>query len=81
MQDGTRNNQDLVDLWNNSTELQRWVIFLLCWLEMQKKTKMFWVVFISIVGGCLLFAVSRDPITAAVAFVIGLGVGSLFILR
>lgn len=73
--------KELIDLWDNCSEGQRWVIYFLCWLEMQKKSKIFWVFLITAAGGSLLYAVSRDPIATAIALAIGLSVGLLFILR
>ena len=73
--------KDLIDLWNRCSEGQRWVIFILCWLEMQKKTRVFWVFVVALVGGSLALAISRDPIAAAIALVVGLAIGTLFILQ
>ena len=73
--------KDLFDLWERCSEGQRWFIFLLCWLEMQKKTRVFWVFVVALVGGPLALAISRDPIAAAIALVVGLAIGMLFILQ
>ena len=73
--------QELIDLWDRCSEGQRWFIFILCWLEMQKKTKLFWLFMVTAVSGSLIYAVSRDPIATGIALAVGLSVGLLFILR
>lgn len=74
-------NEELLDLWENSTESQRWVIFILCWLEMQKKTKLFWLFISTAVASLIVFAIFRDPVATGLSLVAGLAIGWLIFWR
>jgi hypothetical protein len=78
---GTKNEMnEVLEYWENRTRLQKWVIFILFWLLMQKKQKLFWLILSAAIVGPLLYAFMRDPFTAIITLAIGMAIGLLFIL-
>lgn len=74
-------DDELLDLWDRCSERQRWVIFSLCWLEMQKQTKVFWLFLSAAVAALLIFAIFQNPAAAVSALVVGMVIAWVILWR
>ena len=73
--------KELLELWERSSEGQRWVIFGLCWLEMQKQTKVFWLFLSAGVAALLIYAIFQNPAAAVSALVVGMVISWVILWR
>lgn len=80
--EGGTDRQALYNHWDEWSELQRNIIFFLFWLEMQKRSKLFWLALTTALAALIAWGISHDPFVLAVGLMVGLILGVvIFALR